>query len=220
MPQVFHRSFNVISRLTLALIVLLAGGAGYGAMVVARSYMTAVGETHSQPVPFSHEQHVNGLGIDCRFCHGSVDKSAFAGLPATKVCMNCHQQIWTAADMLKPVRDSYASNKSIEWERVHRVGDFVYFNHSAHVNKNVGCTTCHGQVNKMPLMWQKNTLLMEWCLECHREPEKFVRPQKDVYNWDYTPPLDQLDLGKKLVADNHIDTKRINTKINCSTCHR
>ena len=215
MPQVFHRSFNVISRLTLALIVLLAGAAGGVAMVVSRSFMTAVGETHTQPVPFSHEQHVNGLGIDCRFCHSSVDKSAFAGLPPTKVCMNCHQQIWTASDMLKPIRDSYASGKSIEWERVHRVGDFVYFNHSAHVNKNVGCTTCHGQVNKMPLMWQKGSLLMEWCLECHREPEKFVRPQKEVYNWDWVPPPDQFAKGKALVADNHI-----NTKINCSTCHR
>src|ERR1700679_2322338 len=125
MPQVFHRSFNVISRLTIAIVVLGAAGAGSAAYMLARSpVMTNVGDTHSQPVPFSHEHHVGGMGIDCRFCHNSVDKSHFAGLPSTKVCMNGHQQIWTASDMLKPVRESYASGKSLEWERVHRVGDF------------------------------------------------------------------------------------------------
>jgi hypothetical protein len=216
MPQVFHRSFNVISRLTIVGLVVVLGGAGYAAMLLARSpVMSGVRETHSQPVPFSHEHHVGGMGIDCRFCHSSVDKSQFAGLPPTKVCMNCHQQIWTAADMLKPVRDSFASGKSIEWERVHRVGDFVYFNHSAHVNKGVGCTTCHGDVAHMPLMWQKGTLLMEWCLECHREPELFVREKKDVYRWDYTPPANQLEKGRQLVAEYDIKSK-----IYCSTCHR
>jgi hypothetical protein len=217
MPQVFHRSMNVISRLTIVGLVVLGGAAGAGAMVLARSsLMTNVDETHSQPVPFSHEHHVGGMGIDCRFCHSSVDKSHFAGLPPTKVCMNCHQQIWTASDMLKPIRDSYASGKSIEWERVHRVGDFVYFNHSAHVNKGVGCTTCHGDVAHMPLMWQKGSLLMEWCLECHRAPEKFVRDKKEVYNPEYmTPHPDQATLGPQKVEE-----YRIKSKTNCSTCHR
>ena len=133
-------------------------------------------------MPFSHAHHVGGIGIDCRYCHTSVEKAAFAGIPPTKTCMNCHSQIWNQSPTLEPVRESYRTDKSIEWVKVHDLPDFVYFNHSAHVNKGVGCTTCHGRVDKMPLMWQEESLQMEWCLDCHRAPEKYVRPRAEVFN--------------------------------------
>jgi Cytochrome c7 and related cytochrome c len=216
MPQIFHRSFNTISRLTIYGAVFIAAALSYVAVVVARSsLLTNVGTTRSQPVPFSHEHHVKGLGLDCRFCHDTADKSSFAGMPATKVCMNCHQQIQVGSDMLEPVRDSYKNDKSLRWERVHKLADFVYFNHSVHVNKGVGCTTCHGPVSDMPLMWQHGTLLMEWCLDCHREPNKYVRPRDQVYEWDYQPPANQDEEGRKLMAE-----YGIKSLTHCSTCHR
>jgi hypothetical protein len=214
MPQVFHRSFNTISRLTIYGAVFILAGASYAAYVLARSSAsTNVGVTREQPVPFSHEHHVKGLGIDCRFCHGSVEKSSFAGMPATKVCMNCHQQIWVGSSMLEPVRDSFKNDKPLRWERVHRVADFVYFDHSVHVNKGVGCTTCHGPVGDMPLMWQHGTLLMEWCLDCHRDPAQYVRKRERVFDWDYEPPSDHD--GQKLVSEYNI-----RKLTHCSTCHR
>jgi len=216
MPQIFHRSFNTISRVTIFGAVFIVAGLSYAAVVVARSsLLTGVGDTPSQPVPFSHEHHVKGLGLDCRFCHNTADKSAFAGMPSTHVCMNCHQQIQVGSAMLAPVRDSYKTGQSIQWQRVHNLADFVYFNHSVHVNKGVGCTSCHGPVGDMPLMYQHGTLLMEWCLDCHREPHRQVRPRDQVYEWAYEPPADQEDLGRKLVAE-----YGIKSLTHCSTCHR
>jgi hypothetical protein len=216
MAQIFHRSFNTISRLTIYGAVFILAALSYVAVVVARSsFQTGVGTTRTQPVPFSHEHHVKGLGIDCRFCHDSADKSSFAGMPSTKVCMNCHQQIQVGSPMLEPVRDSFKNDKPIRWERVHRVADFVYFNHSVHVNKGVGCTTCHGPVADMPLMWQHGTLLMEWCLDCHRDPAKQVRPRDRVYDWDWEPPPDQDVRGRELVKE-----YGIKSLTHCSTCHR
>jgi Cytochrome c7 and related cytochrome c len=218
-PQIFHRSFNTISRVTIFGAVFIVAFLGWCLAVVARSsYVTNVGITRAQPIPFSHEHHVSGLGIDCRYCHTSVEVSAYPGMPPTKVCMNCHQQIWTGSPLLEPVRESYRTGKPIEWSRVHRLGDFVYFDHSVHVTKGVGCTSCHGPVQKMPLMWQHGTLLMEWCLDCHRAPEKYVRPRNRVFDMGWTPETDgktQSESGPKLVEDYHVAKL-----IHCSTCHR
>jgi hypothetical protein len=215
-PQIFHRSFNTLSKLSVFGCLFVLAFAGWVVLVLARSsYVTNQGVAHVQPVPFSHKHHVSDLGIDCRYCHDSADKSPFAGLPPTKTCMNCHEQIWTGSDMLAPVREKYKTGEPIEWVRVHRLADFAYFNHSVHVNKGVGCSTCHGQVDDMPLTYQHGSLLMEWCLDCHRQPEQYVRPKKRVYDMDWRPPVDQLDKGRDLVKENGIQSLT-----NCSTCHR
>ena len=222
MPQVFHRSFNTISRISLLAIAVLSAAAGGGAWLLARSpYWTNKGITREQPIPFSHEHHVNGLGIDCRYCHSSVEHSSYAGMPPTKTCMNCHSQIWTGSPMLEPVRESYRTGKSLEWNRVYRLADFVYFDHSIHVQKGVGCATCHGPVNKMPLLWQHPTLLMEWCLECHRQPEQYLRPRDKVTDMNWQPAdahRDQLSLGQELKKTYRVRDAEILTS--CSTCHR
>ena len=151
-------------------------------------YVTGQHIAPDQPVPFSHQHHVAGLGLDCRYCHTSVEESSFAGIPPTKTCFNCHAQIWTTAALLEPVRYSFRTGKSLEWTRVHDLPDFVYFNHSIHVNKGIGCYSCHGAVDQMPLMYQENSLQMEWCLNCHRQPEKFLRPREHVFSMEYRPP--------------------------------
>ena len=216
MAQIFHRSTNTISR------VSVFGGIGFIVVLVATlaainrsSYVTEVGVARSQPVQFSHKHHVSDDGIDCRYCHTSVEESSFAGIPSTKICMNCHTQIWAESPILEPVRESFRTGKSLEWTRVHNLPGFVYFDHSIHVHKGVGCTTCHGRVDQMPLMWRENTLYMEWCLECHRNPERFVRPREQVFNMDWQPPADQIALGQKLVQE-----YKIESLTSCSVCHR
>ena len=180
MAQIFHRSTNTISRVSLFSALFLAAVALIVAAAVARSpYMTNENIAREQPVQFSHKHHVADDGIDCRYCHTSVETSAVAGIPPTKTCMNCHSLLFADSPYLEPVRESFRSDKSIEWVKVHRLADFVYFNHSIHVNKGVGCSTCHGQVNQMPLVWQASSLQMEWCLSCHRQPEQFLRPRGD-----------------------------------------
>jgi hypothetical protein len=219
MPQIFHRSFNTISRLTIFGAVFILAALGWVVWVLARSpYVTNAGVTGEQPVPFSHEHHVSKLGIDCRYCHTGVENSSFAGMPPTKTCMNCHSQIWVGSPMLEPVRESYRTGKPLEWNRVHRLAEFVYFDHSIHVNKGVGCASCHGPVNRMPLMWQHGSLLMEWCLECHRNPADRVRPREEVFNMDWQPPDDQAALGQELVKKYRIRGEHEITS--CSTCHR
>ena len=216
MPQIFHRSFNTISRLTIFGAAFLLAFFGWVLLVLGRSsYVTNVGITRDQPVPFSHEHHVSGLGIDCRYCHDAVTKSSYAGMPPTKTCMNCHEQIWVGSTMLEPVREAYKEDKPLQWERVHLLADFVYFNHSVHVNNGMGCATCHGPVDHMPLMYQHGTLLMEWCLNCHRAPEKFVRPRAEVFNMDWQTPTDRPDLGRELAG-----AYGLRKLTNCSTCHR
>jgi hypothetical protein len=216
MAQIFHRSTNTISR------VSVFGGIGIIAVLVATlaainrsSYLTEVGVARSQPVQFSHKHHVSDDGIDCRYCHTSVEESSFAGIPSTKICMNCHTQIWPESPILEPVRESFRTGKSLEWTRVHNLPGFAYFDHSIHVHKGVGCVTCHGRVDQMPLMWRENTLYMEWCLECHRNPERFVRPREQVFNMDWQPPVDQITLGQKLVQE-----YKIESLTSCSACHR
>jgi Cytochrome c7 and related cytochrome c len=216
MSQIFHRSTNTLSKVSIFGALFVTAGALWVTLEVNRSpYVTRAFEAREQPVPFSHAHHVGGMGIDCRYCHTSVDKAAFAGIPPTKTCMNCHAQVWNQSPTLEPVRASFRNDTSIEWTRVHDLPEFAYFNHSAHVNKGIGCSTCHGRVDQMPLTWQEKSLQMEWCLECHRQPEKYVRPKSEVYNIAYQPPADQLELGRRLVKE-----YGVRTRTSCSACHR
>jgi len=216
MSQIFHRSTNTISRLSIfgGLALLFAWVAALAA-IHESPYITDVGVARGQPVPFSHKHHVGDAGIDCRYCHTSVEESSFAGLPPTKTCMNCHTQIWPDSGVLAPVKESFLTGKSIQWTRVHNLPGFVYFDHSIHIHKGIGCSTCHGRVDNMPLTWRENTLYMDWCLECHRAPERFVRPREYVFTMDYQPPVDQIALGEKLVKE-----YKIQKLTSCSTCHR
>jgi hypothetical protein len=219
MPQIFHRSTNTLSRLSIFGVVFFIGGLLWLVAQINRSsFVTETDVVRAQPLPFSHEHHVAGLGIDCRYCHTSVEQSSFAGLPATAICMNCHGQIWSGSDVLKPVRDSFQSGVPIRWTRVHNLPDFVYFDHSIHINKGVGCVTCHGRVDRMPLMWQDQTLQMEWCLNCHRNPESYLRPREQVFNMTWQPESDQRLLGRQLIKQYNIRSPRELTS--CSTCHR
>ena len=219
MAQIFSRSANTKARVYLATFVVFLFGLGATTYAIFWSpYVTYVGTPREQPVPFSHKHHVGDDGIDCRYCHTSVEKSAFAGIPSTHICMTCHSQLWTDAPLLAPVRASLATNVPIQWNRVNDLPDFTYFNHSIHISKGVGCSTCHGKLDEMPLTWRAQTLYMKWCLDCHRAPEKYVRPQAEIYNLHWQPPHDQLAQGRLLVQQNQIDTSGRLT--NCSTCHR
>jgi formamidopyrimidine-DNA glycosylase len=217
MAQLFSRSSNSLAKVTLAAALMAGGGILWAAYALnAGSFTTGVEVARDQPVPFSHKHHVSDDGIDCRYCHTSVETSSFAGLPPTETCMSCHSQIWTNAAMLEPVRESFRTGKSLEWVRVHDLPDFVYFNHSIHVNKGIGCSTCHGRVDQMPLMYKVNTLYMQWCVNCHRAPEKYVRPRDQVFNPAYmTPAPDQDEIGPRLVAE-----YKIQSLTDCVTCHR
>jgi hypothetical protein len=232
MSQIFHRSTNTLSRATIFGAVFVIAALGWVLYAVQGSpFVTYAGVRKPQPVPFSHQHHVTGLGIDCRYCHTSVETSSFAGIPPTKTCMNCHSQIWTNAQLLEPVRASYKSGESLQWTRVNQLPDFVYFNHSIHVTKGVGCNTCHGPVDTMPLMYQQESLQMEWCLGCHRAPQNHLRPRDQVFNMRYQPPTssspvtvdgqsytDQEALGAALVTKYQV--RSVKDITSCSTCHR
>jgi hypothetical protein len=219
MPQIFHRSFNTLSKVSIFGALFILAAVGWMLIVIYRSpYVTAAETARVQPVPFSHQHHAGQLGIDCRYCHTSVEQSAFAGIPPTKTCMNCHSQMWVGSRTLEPVRDSYRTGQSIAWQRVHNLPQFVYFDHSIHVNKGVGCASCHGRVDQMPFVWQAQTLQMKWCLECHREPEQHLRPREEVFNMAWKAPGDQLTLGRELKERYHVRDAR--TLTSCSTCHR
>lgn len=216
MAQIFHRSTNTLSKVSIIGGLLLVGCLIALAYTFDRgSFSTNVGVVRDQPVPFSHKHHVTDDGIDCRYCHTSVETSYFAGLPATEICMSCHSQVWSNASILEPVRESWRTGRSLAWTRVHDLPEFVYFNHSIHVNKGIGCSSCHGRVDQMPLMYRVNTLYMNWCLSCHREPEKFIRPKDQVFNMAYEPPANQMELGAKLVAE-----YKVQKLTDCYTCHR
>lgn len=219
MSQIFHRSVNVVSRVSILGAVFILGGLAWGwGRWVRSDYVTGVGRAVHQPIQFSHRHHVAGLGIDCRYCHTSVEKSAFAGIPPTATCMNCHSQIYAYSPELAKVRESFETGKPIRWNRVHNLADFVYFDHSIHVTKGIGCSTCHGRVDDMPLVWQHASLHMEWCLECHRQPERYLRPLNKIYDMAWVPPPDQFERGRQLLAEYRIPSRQRLT--DCSTCHR
>ncbi|MGB0122418.1 MAG: cytochrome c3 family protein [Silvibacterium sp.] len=191
MAQIFDRSSNALARMSLVLTGLIVIALGVTLNELQRSpWVTRQGQRADQPVPFSHKHHVEGLGLQCQYCHVSVEKSSYAGIPPTRTCMNCHSQIWTNAELLAPVRQSWASGESIVWTKVHDLPDFVYFNHEIHVNKGIGCASCHGRVDEMPIMYEQNTLQMEWCLDCHRNPAKNLRPTSEIYNMGWKNPSD------------------------------
>ena len=229
MAQIFHRSTNTLSKLSIfGAVFIIAGLGGVASLVIRSGYYTQVDVAQEQPVPFSHKHHVGGIGLDCRFCHTSVETSSFAGIPPIKTCMGCHSQIWADSPTLEPVRASFRSNRSIEWNRVNKVADFVYFNHSIHVNKGIGCATCHGRVDEMALMQRANTLLMEWCVECHMAPAKYIRPREAVFQMTYQSPskgkpvtfkgaeyTDQATLAEVLMSE-----YKVQKLTDCSTCHR
>jgi NAD-dependent SIR2 family protein deacetylase len=219
MSQLFKRSSNALAKASLIGLVATLAFLGWVVMVLMRSeFVTGQNAFVDQPVQFSHAHHAGGMGIDCRYCHTSVETSEFANIPPTKTCMNCHSQIWTQAPILEPVRASFRDNTPLEWTRVNDLPDFVYFSHQIHVAKGVGCATCHGQVDKMPLMLQHASLQMEWCIECHRAPEKHLRPKAEVFNMAYEAPANQLELGNRLKQEYGIASAEQLTS--CSTCHR
>ena len=216
MPQIFHRSANTLSKVSLFAVLSLAAGGILLAMVIGRSsYVTRAHEYVEQPIQFSHLHHVLDDGIDCRYCHTSVETSSFAGIPPTKTCMNCHSQLFATEPILEPVRVSFRDETPMSWTRVHDLPDFVYFNHSIHVKKGVGCETCHGRVDQMPLIRQEQTLQMAWCLDCHRNPEQFVRPRDEITTMGYRPQVPQSVMGEQLVKEYGIQSLT-----SCSTCHR
>lgn len=219
MSQIFPKSANAWARFSLFGLLLLIVLGSWAILLLQRSDFVTGARTHvQQPIQFSHLHHVGGEGFDCRYCHTSVEESAFANIPSTQICMNCHSQIWLESPYLEPVRESFQTGESLEWIRVHDLPDFVYFNHSIHVNKGVGCETCHGRVDQMPAMEQVASLQMEWCLDCHRRPEQYLRPRSQVTVMGYEPDGDQLAIGQRLKREYKVLDARILTS--CSTCHR
>lgn len=218
MAQLFHPAATTIARATIfgalagvAVLLWILGKSQRSA------YLTGESVVREQPVQFSHRHHVGDDGIDCRYCHTAVERSAFAGIPPTSTCMNCHRQIWAQSPMLEPVRESYRTGRPILWTRVYDLPDYVYFNHSIHVRKGVGCSTCHGRVDLMPLVWQAVSLQMEWCLDCHRQPERYLRPIDQVFNMEWEPPMDQIERGRRLAQAYGLPRRELLTS--CSICH-
>jgi len=218
-PQIFHRSTNSIARVSLFGLVFLLAAVGWAAYEInTSSYVTQAFIPREQPVQFSHKHHNGDDGIDCRYCHKTVEKSAFAGIPSTKTCMNCHSQLFLNSSYLEIVRASWREEQPLAWTRVHDLPDFVYFNHSIHVNKGVGCSPCHGRVDQMPLVYQVVSLQMEWCLNCHRAPDQHLRPRDQIYNMAWQAPPNQAEQAQRLKAEYHIQDSYALTR--CSICHR
>ena len=215
----FSPSMNVVAKVGLVAAVMGLAILTLVCLIYTRSsYGTGSGLALVQPIPFSHQHHVGILGIDCRYCHTSVEQSSFAGIPPTKTCMNCHSQIWVGSQILEPVRESYRTDEAIRWKRVYNLPGFVYFDHHVHVQKGIGCTSCHGRIDEMPFTYQEPSLLMEWCLGCHRNPEQRIQPRDTVFNMRYQQPDDQNALGRSLVKEYRVrDTTYLTS---CSTCHR
>lgn len=215
MAQLFHPATNTLARWSIFVGAAIALGLVWLIGAIYRSsYVTRTNVVRAQPVQFSHKHHVSGLGIDCRYCHPSVESGAFAGMPATETCMHCHAYVWADSPMLAPVRESYRSGTPIAWTRVHDLPDFTYFDHGIHVAKGIGCVSCHGRVDQMPLMWKHASLFMEWCLECHRNPEPHVRPRESVFAMEIAAPADRAE--RRALLEAH----RIETVTDCSICHR
>jgi hypothetical protein len=217
MPQIFPPNANAFAKSALVVGVVFVGLLIVALPIYARTMNNAVRVPVAQPVDFPHNLHTAELGIDCRYCHTSVEVAASANVPATETCMTCHSQIRVGDPLLASVADSWATGRPIEWNRVHDLPDYVFFNHSAHINNGVGCSTCHGRIDQMDGIWKNQTLTMGWCLDCHWAPERYVRPRSEVFNMAYVPPTDQLTLGHELVAAYHIDPLLLPQ---CSTCHR
>ena len=216
MSQIFHPSTNTISKVSIFGGLFMALGLLWLGLEIGRSsYATQAWVAREQPVPFSHAHHVGAIGIDCRYCHTSVEESSFAGIPPTRTCMNCHSQLYNDSPTLEPVRASFRTGDPIAWTRVHDLPDFAFFNHSIHVNKGVACVTCHGRVDRMSLVWQESSLQMEWCVGCHRNPEGMIQPRESVTRMESVAPAAGTTESAVLLRD-----YKIETRTDCSTCHR
>ena len=219
MTQIFSPSADTWLRLFLVGSLALVSGSLAVAIAFARSDYYTGANIHppAQPVPFSHKHHVSGLGLDCQYCHTSVAAGPHAGLPPSHTCMTCHSQIWTNAPMLAPVRQSLAENKPLLWHRVARLPDYVYFRHDVHIAKGVGCVTCHGRIDRMPLTYRAVPLKMEFCVDCHRDPAPRLRPHDAITSMDWKPSGEARAQGEALIARNHI---RVGELTYCTVCHR
>lgn len=221
MPHIFEPSSNALARASL---VGVAGGLALTIWLMyalfSSAYGTRQGIPREQPVQFSHVHHVRDVGLDCRYCHTTVETQAFAGIPPTKTCMNCHSQIWATSPEVAPIQQSFQTDEPIRWVRVHDLPNFVFFNHSIHVAKGIGCVTCHGRIDQMPLMSQENTLQMQWCIDCHRAPEQHLRPREALFrgDWEPEPGTDRAALGRRLAKEYGIRSPQ--QLMACSTCHR
>lgn len=220
MPQIFHRSSNVVAKVSIVLVVLSVPAIASAGYLINQTWTINLNVPIEQPVPFSHKHHVGDDGIDCRFCHSTVETSAFAGIPSTEVCMSCHSQIWRDSPLLEPIRESFRTRKPVEWVRVHDLPDFAYFNHSIHVKKGVGCVSCHGRIDKQALTTKEKDLTMAWCIDCHKAPERHIRPREKVFDLEWKPEAgkSQVEIGKELKEQYHVLGAFQMT--NCSTCHR
>jgi hypothetical protein len=237
MPNIFHPAMNTFSRVSIfGAVFFLAGFVALAWVIVRTPYVTEAGVIREQPIPFSHQHHVADVGLDCRYCHTSVEDSAFAGMPSTSICMNCHAYLFSDQPILEPVRESYRQQLPIHWTRVHDLADFAYFDHSIHVHHGVACITCHGQVDRMPLMWREQSLLMEWCLDCHRNPVPYLRPREFVFRTESLEELSKTAEFARYLRDSfpEIDPEQpdldqlrrslasqygVVSQTNCSHCH-
>jgi hypothetical protein len=237
MPNVFHPAMNTVSRVSIFGALLFVGlGVALLWYIVRTPYVTEANVIREQPVPFSHQHHVGDAGIDCRYCHTSVETAASAGVPGAGICMNCHSHLFRDAPMLAPVRTSFRTGQPIAWMRVHDVPDFAKFDHSIHVAKGVGCIECHGRVDEMPLMWREHSLQMQWCLDCHRHAAEHIRPREFVFDMvsaaelaatkpfqDYVqrefPELEAERAGVVEVQRRLLEKYQIENETNCSNCH-
>ncbi|MGB5106520.1 MAG: cytochrome c3 family protein [Candidatus Zixiibacteriota bacterium] len=215
MSQIFPQWTNKLPALLLAAVLVLgAGGVGFLWYYGSPKY-TDIGFRPTQPVLYSHKMHAGDLGLDCRYCHNFVEKSAVANVPPTQTCMNCHILVLPASEKLLPVRESWATGEPIEWVNVHMLPQYAYFNHAAHLNAGIGCISCHGNVAQMETVQQMQPLSMSWCLDCHRNPDPYLRPVEEITNMDYVPPADQAEFAKRVKEE-----KKLNPPVDCSGCHR
>ena len=239
MAQVFHPSTNTLARVSIVIAAVAPLAIIMGASAVTRSsYNTKVNVPRDQPVPFSHEHHTNELGIDCRYCHQTVEKSPYGGIPATETCMSCHSQVWTNSPLLEPVRESWRTGQPIKWNRLNKLPEFVYFNHSIHIDRGVSCNVCHGPIQAMQLVYKANPFTMAWCLECHRNPANHVGDPAKVWGLyekiqrldaltpeeqalaagrEYHRKGEELEEGKRWLARHKIKTEQLT---DCWICHR
>lgn len=215
MAQTFKKSFDLRLRIVVTLVLMAAGAAALTAIYLGLPSNKDAGYQPEQPVEYSHKLHAGNLGIDCRYCHNTVDRAAFAAIPTTETCMNCHHRVKTESTKLTLVRESYGKGESIPWVKVHVLPDYVYFNHQAHVTRGVSCVSCHGRVDQMAKVSQVAPLSMGWCLDCHRNPAPNVRPPEFVTKLDWQPDRPAADIGRELIAQ-----KGINPPVDCAGCHR
>ena len=215
MAQIFPEWTNKIQTYAaLGAVLLIAGMIGFFWYYGSPQY-TDVGYQPVQPVAYSHKLHAGDLGLDCRYCHNLVERSPHANVPPTQTCMNCHVLILPESEKLVPVRESWASRTPLEWIRIHKLPDYAYFNHSAHLSAGVGCSSCHGNIAEMVEVRQAEPLSMGWCLDCHRNPGPYLRPHGEITNMTWEPPADQADFAAKVIME-----KKINPPVDCSGCHR